>query len=142
MARCDHKFVGSNVCLKCGKVEYRHVRAAIDLWRELSNLRGATPVVHEHLAWALAQAEARGAQGRAGGEEEQRWHPTSETTPEALSGQWWIQFDDGSVARRVAVRSRGSWWYGFGEHDREHAPVIAYCKAEPPAPPSPTPEAT
>lgn len=55
--------------------------------------------------------------------------------PSWLTGLFWIQFDDRTVARKPATRNNGAWWYDG--KDREHAPVIAYCPAVPPPAPEP-----
>jgi hypothetical protein len=90
------------------------------------------------LARDFAQAEARGAQGRAGGEEEQRWVKAT-ALPSWLIGWYWLQFEGGSVGARPAERRDGAWFYSDNPWSKEHAPVVAFCEAKPPAPPSPTP---
>jgi hypothetical protein len=58
----------------------------------------------------------------------------AEALPSWLTGIFWLQFDDGSVGTRPTERNNGRWVY-LDSRSPEHAPVIAFCPAKPPAPP-------
>lgn len=87
-----------------------------------------------NLCWLAGRAAAL-LDGR--GEEEQRWVEAT-ALPSWLIGWYWLQFENGSVGARPAERRDGGWFYSDNPWSKEHAPVVAFCEAKSPAPPSPT----